>query len=119
MPILKLTAKLTDGEGNPLSGKTIEFYKSTDGVNFTLIATKTTDTNGVAEATDEVTSYGTYYYRARFPGDETHEASEATVSYTYSFDWEQVVQMFMQWLPWILLIMLIVLMVSLLAAALG
>jgi len=119
MPTLKLTAKLTDGEGNPLSGKTIEFYKSTDGVNFTLIATKTTDTNGVAETTDEITSYGTYYYKARFPGDETYEASEATATYTYSFDWSQIMQMFMQWLPWILMIMFMVLMISPLIAALG
>jgi len=119
MPTLKLTARLTDGEGNPLSGKTIEFYKSTDNINFTLIAAKTTDENGAAETTDEITSYGTYYYKARFPGDETYEASEATASYTYSFDWGLVVQMFMQWLPWILMIMLITLMVSLLTAALG
>ena len=119
MPTLKLTATLKDSGGNPLSGKTIEFYKSTDNVNFTLIATKTTNENGVAEATDEITSYGTYYYRARFPGDETYDASEATASYTYSFDWSQIVQMFMQWLPWILMIMFIVLMVSLLTAVLG
>jgi len=34
------------------------------------------------------------------------------------FSWEQLLQMFMQWLPWILMIMFIVLMVSLLTAAL-
>jgi len=115
---LKLTAKLTDAGGNPLASKTIEFYKSIDNINFSLIATRTTDSNGIAEVTDEITSFGTYYYKARFPGDEAYEASEATVSYTYSFDWEQVVQMFMQWLPMILMIMLIVLMVSLIAVAL-
>jgi len=118
MLTLKLIATLKDGEGNPLGGKTIEFYKSTDGVNFYLIATKTTDSNGVAEVTDEITAFGTYYYKARFPGDETYDASEATASYTYSFDWSQIVQMFIQWLPWILMIMFMALMVSLLAAVL-
>jgi len=118
MPTLKLTATLKDSGGNPLSGKTIEFYKSTDNVNFYLIAIKTTDDNGIAETTDEITAFGTYYYKAWFPGDETYDASEATASYTYSFDWSQIVQMFMQWLPWILMIMFMALMASLLAAVL-
>jgi len=84
MVFLKLTATLTDSDGNPLSGKTIEFYKSTDGVNYTLIATKTTDENGVAETTDEITETGTYYYKAKFPGDDQYESSEASAEYTYS-----------------------------------
>jgi len=117
MPTLKLTATLSDGEGNPLANKTIEFYRSTDNVNFTLIDTKATDENGVAETTDEVISYGTYYYKARFPGDDTYEEAEATASYTYSYDWSQIMQMFMQWLPWILMIIIVVLLVALLKSA--
>jgi len=113
MPTLKLVATLTDGEGNPLSGKAIEFYRSSDGVNFTLITTKTTDSNGVAETTDEVTSYGTYYYKARFPGDNTYEASEATVTYTYTIDWGALIQ---QLLPLILLILFIALLSALLTS---
>jgi len=116
MPTLKLTATLKDTEGNPLSGKTIEFYKSSDGINFSLITTKTTNAEGVAEATDEITAYGTYYYKARFPGDDQYEASEAVASYTYSFDLSQIMQMIMNWLPWIIVLMLIALMVSLAAS---
>ena len=88
---LKLTAKLTDIHGTPLSNKTIEFYRRTTG-SYTLIATGTTDENGEASAVDEVTAYGTYYYKARFPGDPDYEESEAETSFTYSFDWSPVIQ---------------------------
>lgn len=113
MVTLKLVAKLTDGSGNPLSGKTIEFYRSIDNVNFTLITTKTTDENGIAETIDEVTSYGTYYYKARFPGDGTYEASEDVEVYVYSIDWMQIMQ---QFLPWIIMVLFVVLLSVLLSA---
>jgi len=83
MVSLKLVATLTDVNGNPLSGKTIEFYRSTDGVNYTLLGTATTNTNGQASLIDEITEPGKYYYKARFPGDETYDASEATATYEY------------------------------------
>jgi len=107
MVVLKLTATLKDGEGNPLGGKTIEFYKSTDNVSFSRIATETTDSNGVAETTDEITCYGTYYYKARFPGDETYDASEATASYTYSFDYSLIIQLFMQLILFVMIIAIV------------
>jgi len=119
MPTLKLTATLKDVSGNPLSGKTIEFYKSTDNVNFTLIDTKTTDSKGVAETTDEITAYGTYYYKARFPGDETYDASEATASYTYIFDWTQIFSILMQLLPYIIILIIFILLISAFITALG
>ncbi|RLC36752.1 hypothetical protein DRH29_03870 [candidate division Kazan bacterium] len=117
MPTLKIVATLTDVNGNPLSGKTIEFYKSTDNVNFTLIATKTTDTNGEAETTDEITQAGTYYYKARFPGDDTYDEAEVVASYTYS-PMEEWIQAFMNLLPWIVMIMIIILIIALLVSAL-
>ena len=88
---LKLVARLTDIHGNPLSNKTIEFYRRTTG-SYTLIATGTTNESGEADTVDEVTAYGTYYYKARFPGDPDYEASEAEASYTYSFDWSIIAQ---------------------------
>ncbi|RLB80045.1 MAG: hypothetical protein DRH17_12655 [Deltaproteobacteria bacterium] len=83
MVTLKLLATLTDSNGNPLSGKTIEFYHSRDGVNYTLIDTKTTNENGQAETVYEVTEYGTHYFKARFPGDLEYELSEAMATYEY------------------------------------
>ena len=82
MVTLKLTARLTDVDGNPLPNKTIEFYVSTDNVNFTLIDTRTTDSNGTAETIYEAEEPGTYYFKARFPGDDMYEPSEAVTSYT-------------------------------------
>jgi len=102
---LKLTAKLTDAEGNPLAGKPIEFYKSYDKVTYTLIETKTTNTEGIAETTDEI-MFGTVHYKARFPGDETYESSEAEASYTVSVEafFMSILNMF---LPWLLLFLIL------------
>ena len=83
MVVLRLIATLTDINDNPLPNKTIEFYRSTDGVNYILIGTATTDANGIAEITDEITEPGRYYYKARFPGDDVYDASEATAIYEY------------------------------------
>ena len=83
MVSLKLIATLTDISGNPLPSKTIEFYHSKDGVNYTLIDTKTTNENGQAETVYEATEYGTHYFKARFPGDSVYDASEASATYEY------------------------------------
>ena len=103
MVSLKLIATLTDTSGNPLPSRTIEFYRSTDGVNYTLIGIAITDSNGQASLIDEVTEPGRYYYKARFPGDELYEASEATATYEYAVPaakpiWQQ---------PWFLLLLFI------------
>lgn len=74
---VRLTAKLTDSAGNPVSGRTVEFLKSADGVNFTSVGTAVTDSSGVAVVTDSPT-YKTYY-KARFAGDQYYEASESNV----------------------------------------
>lgn len=83
MVMLKLIAMLTDANGNPLSGKTIEFYHSLDGVNYALIGTSITDTNGQASITYEITQTGIHYFKARFPGDDVYDASEAIATYEY------------------------------------
>lgn len=74
---VRLEATLKDINGNPLPGKTIEFYKSTDGKNYILIGTSTTDNSGKATIEDEIE--GTTYYKAFFPGDNVYDSS---VGYT-------------------------------------
>lgn len=80
-PQLKITATLKDSAGNPLPNKTINFYKSTDNVNWTKIGTQTTDENGQASIYDALPSTTTYY-KAEFPGDDQYEPSSAETSYT-------------------------------------
>jgi len=77
MTTVKIIAKLTDVDGNPLYNKPIEFYKSYDKSSWNLLDTIYTDTNGVSEITDEVNRYGVIYYKARFSGDDTYDSSEA------------------------------------------
>ena len=80
MVTLQLTATLKDINGNPLSGKPINFYYSYDQQTWNLIATVNTDVNGVATTTHETTQ--STYYKAVFEGDDEYEPSEATASYT-------------------------------------
>ena len=79
MTKLKLTATLKDYQGNALSGKPIDFYYSYDGETYTKITTQSTDINGKAETTHETTR--TTWYKARFEGDSTYDASEAVEKY--------------------------------------
>jgi len=76
---LKLTAALTS-DGTPLSGKTINFYYSYDGLTWTSIGSQTTDANGQASVIH--TTDRTTYYRAVFLGDPDYEPSSATATYT-------------------------------------
>jgi len=73
--VLTLIARLCDGEGNPLANKTINFYKSTNGISYYLLNQDTTDENGIATASDEITTAGTYYYKAEFTGDDDYDGS--------------------------------------------
>jgi len=113
---LLLKATLKDGEGNPLSNKTIEFYYSYDKNTWNLIETKTTDTNG--ECTSQHETDKTTYYRARFPGDEVYEEAEAISEYyippppsppTLA---EQLVRVLTMLLPVIMIIMMISLLIT-------
>ena len=76
MTSLKLTARLTDSGGAPLSGKPIYFYYSTDGstwINFVAVAT---DENGYASATYDAS--GKTWFKAEFKGDDLYEPASAT-----------------------------------------
>ena len=79
MTKLKLTATLKNSYGNPLSGKPIDFYYSHNGETYTKITTQSTDADGKAETTHETTR--TTWYKARFEGDSTYDASEAVEKY--------------------------------------
>ena len=76
---LKLTATLKDYTGVALANKPILFFYSFDGATFTHIATVNTNDYGVAETQHETTR--TTWYKARFEGDPTYDASEATQVY--------------------------------------
>jgi len=76
MTSLKLTARLTDSGGAPLSGKPIYFYYSTDGstwINFVAVAT---DENGYASATYDANQKT--WFKAEFKGDDFYEPASAT-----------------------------------------
>ena len=110
---LLLKATLKDGEGNPLSGKTIEFYYSYDKSTWNLIESKTTDENG--ECTSQHETDKTTYYKARFAGDETYEEAEAIAEYYISPPptlAEQMMSMLIMLLPVFMIIMMITLLVT-------
>ena len=76
MATVKLTARLTDSSGNPLQGKPIYFYYSTDGstwINFVAVAT---DENGYASATYDANQKT--WFKAEFKGDDLYEPASAT-----------------------------------------
>ncbi len=68
-----LTAKLTDKDGNPLSGKTITFR-----VNGYKIGTAITDSNGIATINYIITHLsGIYGITATFEGDENYTSTNS------------------------------------------
>jgi hypothetical protein len=77
MTTLRLVARLMDSGGNPLSGKTIYFYYSTDGstwINFVAVAT---DSNGYAFTTYDANQKT--WFKAEFRGDSDYDPASATV----------------------------------------
>jgi len=74
-----LTAKLVS-DSTPLSGKTVNFYYW-DGSQYVSIGSATTNADGEASITYDVTSDTTF--KAEFAGDETYAASEDTAPYSY------------------------------------
>ena len=68
---IKLTAKLTDSENNPLINKTIQF-----SVMNNIIGTANTDENGIAELSYNITqAIGKYSISAEFIGDNIYADS--------------------------------------------
>jgi len=78
---VQLIATLTDSDGNPLSGKTINFYYRASGTTtWANAGSATTDANGRATVTVTLDVPGTYDFRAEFPGDDQYEPSSAEVT---------------------------------------
>ena len=75
---VQVTATLTDSDGNPLSEKDVYLYYRPSGeTTWNDIGTNphTTDTNGQATDTIDLTVPGDYDFRAEFQGDQDYEAS--------------------------------------------
>jgi hypothetical protein len=75
-PMLKVVARLTDSGGNPLSGREIYFYYSTDGSTWSLLATATTDSSGYASVTYDASQKT--WFKAEFKGDSQYDPASAT-----------------------------------------
>jgi len=75
---VQVVATLTDSDGNPLSGKSVNLYYRPSGeTTWYDIGTNphTTDTNGQVTDTIDLSVPGDYDFRAEFPGDADYEAS--------------------------------------------
>jgi len=75
----RLEATLKDGEGNPLQGKIIGFFRYTDPSTKTLIGTAETNSDGVAQI--EYETQEAEYVIAYFAGDEQYDASWSNAVY--------------------------------------
>ncbi len=68
--LFKLTAHLAlNDTGQPLPGKPVYFYRSTNLSSWELIGVNTTDSNGYATFKTRENWSGVYYYMAYYPGD--------------------------------------------------
>jgi len=78
--MLALRAKLTTGDGNPLSGQEIRFYVPVElfGNRNALIGTATTDSTGLATLAYQPAQVGRQTIVARFSGGAAYVASEAS-----------------------------------------
>lgn len=76
MTTLRIIARLTDSSGNPLSGKTIYFYYSTDGSTWIFLTSATTDSGGYVSTTYDATSKT--WFKAEFRGDSQYDPASAT-----------------------------------------
>ena len=113
MVTLKLTATLKDQSGTPLSAKPIDFSYSYDGSTYTPIQTLNTNENGVAETQHETDK--TTWYKARFEGDDTYDASEATQTYEFPTAMEQMVNQMMTLISSLFPLMIMMMMLSMMA----
>ena len=71
---------LTDSDGDPLSGKSVNlYYRESGATEWTDIGTNphTTDSNGKVSDTISLSVPGDYDFRAEFPGDDDYEPSSA------------------------------------------
>ena len=76
--IVNLIAKITDNNGNPLSGKTIQFL-----IDGKAIGSNVTDSTGTAVLSHKVTeTQGSHVITAKFVGDNTYASSQNTSKLT-------------------------------------
>jgi len=75
-----LEAELTDGV-NPLSGKTVDFYYSLDGQEWSLIDSRVTDEEGKCSTSFSYPEDVKLWFKARFEGDETYDPCEDVAVY--------------------------------------
>lgn len=76
---VRVKAKLTMSEGEPIFGMEIKFYRSMDAQTWSLIGSSYT--NEVGEASIETDAYIGEYFKAVFEGTEDYEPSEATARF--------------------------------------
>jgi hypothetical protein len=73
---VNLTATLTDSDGNPVSGASVQF-----SVNGTIIGSVNTDTNGIATLPYTITQNGGYYnIDTLFAGDNVYNSSTGSTT---------------------------------------
>jgi len=90
---INICGKLVDKDGNPVPSRELEFYKSTDGVNYQLIGRTVTDENGVACVSDYILPYITYFYKVTFSGNGVYCPSEQIATYSYVPEiWQPFIQ---------------------------
>ena len=80
---VQVTATLKDIDGGPLSGKSVNlYYRASGETTWSDIGTNphTTDANGEATDTIDLSVPGTYDFRAEFPGDDQYEASSTELT---------------------------------------
>ena len=75
-----LEAELTDGV-NPLSGKTVDFYYSLDGQEWSLIDSRVTDEEGKCSTSFSYPEDVKLWFKARFEGDDVYDACEDVAVY--------------------------------------
>jgi hypothetical protein len=73
------TATLKDGNENPLSGETVEFYMY-EQETWKKIGSANTDSNGVATVLYTPTSTGTFQVKATYSGTQNYAESTSTIS---------------------------------------
>lgn len=76
--IVNLIAKITDNNGNPLSGKTIQFL-----IDGKTVGSNVTDSTGTAVLSHKVTeTQGSHVITVKFVGDNTYTSSQNTSKLT-------------------------------------
>jgi hypothetical protein len=73
--IVRVVARLVDSSGDPIVGRTVYFYVSGDGSDWTLIGKAYTDGGGYASVVYSMS--GRTWFKAYFKGDEYYEPASA------------------------------------------